>query len=236
MVERILSRADVVQIKELIWNGARHIDIATKFGVARNYVSWIAGGGVYGDISWPDGSIGKLSEERKLIIRQMRGIPKAGGEISKPSHPLRRRTDVEVPSIAIPTDLNKIIEEVMGPKEVPKPETYLSEYELAILEDIKRQHEEESEEELLRAVTCIEPTSGRPPRSADVPFQYEKYDWEDVQVLAPFNKFVKLATEQNDSLLQEAICIVFCALPKNQWQEEHAWTNILSVREKLEKQ
>jgi hypothetical protein len=76
MPPRKLKQLDVLAIKRRIWNGETREEIAQDFTVGLMQICLIGAGYRWPEIAWPDGSIGALSESRKIQIRQARARAK----------------------------------------------------------------------------------------------------------------------------------------------------------------
>ena len=77
-----LTIAEISYIKEKIWQGFKHEDIAEHFLLDPSTISRIRTGKMFGHIPWLDGSIGPLPEDRERILIQVRYEKRKGKKSS----------------------------------------------------------------------------------------------------------------------------------------------------------
>lgn len=72
----LLDRRDVSKIKKRLWAGFESQDtIADFFNMSQPTISRIYRGIDHSDVPWPDGSVGGITKQRRMIIHKRRKDP-----------------------------------------------------------------------------------------------------------------------------------------------------------------
>lgn len=71
---QFLTNDDAFEIKKRLWNGERQLTIARDYFVSDGMISHIQTGRKFFGIPWPDGSVGELSQRRKIEIKRDKAL------------------------------------------------------------------------------------------------------------------------------------------------------------------
>ena len=183
-----LSQEDVLEIKQLLYNGLSQTDIADRFDISQPHVSRIVHGIIHGNVEWPDGSIGGADIEL-LVRRRMellnRDLSTPVQEITHPITPITSVHDAD-------EDADKTFEKLFN----------------AIREDEIQEFEE--------TITDIgEAPEVKPKQETNLNPEQPQLDWDEVLELAPNNAMVSIAKKYPE--LRKPICITFHNIPKKLW-------------------
>lgn len=201
-------------VKKLLWEGVSRRDIVgeVEYKVGTALLGRVVQGDIFGNIPWPDGSMGRMSEEQKGLRAQARKInvppnilAARSGKPNTSSPKYRAGIPIDKWYLYTDDDTLKMIEE-WDDVQIRARENTLDEAqierELAWLHH--RQDLIESGE-----LSASERLELPPPAAKKFPEEVPHENWEDVRISYCDLAVVKLA--EDDPILQEAICIVFAS-------------------------
>ena len=198
-----LTDPQILEIKRLLWEGAKQSEIAFIYNVTAVTISRIKQGTQPPDIIWPDGSRGPLPPERVQQLKDRR--PKTFQQmVAEPeqSEPFAEQTPAAQPPVFVQTPEAHDIPQTPSPITVQEEPSWKDQIEEKADSAI-----EQMENELIMSMAHKhEPDKSDPPKKPDKVY-YEKVEWENVLKECPKNPLVAYAT--NDEVFREAVCIVF---------------------------
>ncbi|MAH45955.1 hypothetical protein CMI37_08990 [Candidatus Pacearchaeota archaeon] len=235
---KILIPYDIVQIKDAIWAGEKQRAIAQNFGVTQTTISRIATGDEYFDTAWPDGSIGPLPINRRKEIHVGRRSRAAQAVLSvmedakvRPSEPILLEAIEQVEEETHTPEEQPL--EVVQSEDPPRPRITREEAD-AMLEEQAEALEAEDQQAMLNAIsdTGDNPEAEEQEEATEV--DVDVHSWDVILKLAKTNAFVEKAERDDNTLLRNAICIVFKALPEDNWESSQCANLLKSTMEVLE--
>lgn len=218
---RILIAHDVILIKDAIWAGGLQRNIAREFAVTQTTISRIMTGHEYNDTSWPDGSIGPLSIERRKKIhkgRRSRSTAVVTERLEEKEEEVQKDSVLE--RIAAETSAARKPASAEQPAEQKEQSKGLSTNEVyAMLEAQSDALDVVEQREMLAAIGAVgkSPTAGKEKKDEEAILITDEYTWKQILQLAAKNPFVEKAVSDKDESLKHAIQIVFKALPDTSW-------------------
>jgi len=251
-----LTIEEISNIKERIWQGFRHEDIAEHFLLDPSTISRIRRGKMFGHIPWTDGSTGPLPDYREKLLKQVRYEERKArkDKVVNQSHFEQESQEVEIERETPDEELHRVISEGAGEtkediindavtglvstkplpthKSKAKP---LSNTELTELDKIGMELDIQATDDLSKALQMADDGESEEGIQA-APTVYEKHKWDYVWRLGQHIPIVVLAEKEDDKILKEAICIVFKGLPLSQWTVDSVPTMIGNIRDQLKKE
>jgi hypothetical protein len=249
---RALTPEVAQQLKEEMFGGAPHEELMRKYPVGYQTLINIKGGKQYGDIPWPDGSMGpmaqmqsmKLREQKKFNTRVQNNAAHSTGrhtEFSNPDWEKPLRIDIADEFMAkypdfkgIPSE--KTISEYFWKKRnEEKEELYKKKHEEYMRKGrIKQAKLDKEREKYLRDVASgkIKEEPKLPPM-AD-PDANEKRDWDEIMAIGDSIPVVNVANQDGPESLKLAIRIIFKILSPSQWADDVYLKTIYKVKKEIE--
>ncbi len=190
----------VVEIKQRLWNGERHIDVAALFKVSPTSISRIAHGSQRYNTPWPDGSLGRMPIQRAIKLMQR-------AYVEQPSPALKELTAaaMSADSVIVEGEEDDSAEHAEEARQARQARIQ------SMASDAKQDMDASFEEAILS--TDDTPREGASPEAG--PLKYTKMEWDEILQVAPRNPLVKYADEYEP--FREAVCIVFKSLPQTDW-------------------
>jgi acyl-CoA reductase-like NAD-dependent aldehyde dehydrogenase len=241
---RILVARDIERIKEELWAGNKQRDIAADYGVTQTTISRIMTGHEYYDTAWPDSSIGPLSITRRKEIhtgRRSRASERVLSVMenltsSKAEKAIRTAVEEEPePAFEEVADAVELaVETIPQSAEAAKePEPRITKEEAySVLEEKADELEAQDQEDMKATLAAV---GDSPPESISdgtvLELELESITWKSVLLLAGGNPFVKKAEDEDNLILQQAIGVVFKALPA--WESDQCATLLKSTYDVL---
>lgn len=221
------------EMKSDMFNGMSYADIMQKFGISYQTCINIKGGKGYTHIPWPDGTTGPMaSMQAKILTSARRAATSTNRTLSSQFGDDDPDPDQELLDQGVSRRTLDAVREAL--------------FKLRDAE-LERRHQEmlatidERQAEFERRWAAGDPKLVAPARE-DLPDDQvdpdanDKYEWEDVKMLANAkDDMVKNAEASNDVAWMLAICIIYKIIKPSRWMEKEIQLQVLEITSKIKR-
>lgn len=232
----MLTPQEVYQLKNDLWEGADKETLMDRYSISYQIVQGVKAGRMHRNVPWPDGSIGAMPDERKVLLKN-----------NRKSHTINGKHLESIPTVpTVPLELIHSLNEIAqqhGFSNIQEMERHYK--NIAEKERVDRINERqrirsEEHEERQRIYELPENVEARrlareamPVERDDIcdPDQQEMLTEEELDPRIPV---VEVAQGEGPALML-AVRICFKLFSPRQWRQDHVLKNIYSIAGKIEK-